>query len=80
MRYTLALLACLFLASCIGAETVPVGVPVCLPPSAIKGYTDAEKAQAKAELAKLGPGSELGKILVDYAALQNAERLCGQRH
>lgn len=45
----------------------------CLP---MASYTPAEQKQAAKELQGLAPGSELGKMMVDYGALRAADRAC----
>lgn len=45
----------------------------CLP---LVDYKPAAQAQAAAEMRALPPGSELGKMMVDYHALREALRAC----
>ena len=68
-----AALACMFLAGCVGAETVPVGVPLCLRQVE---YSKDEEARAAEDLAKLPPGSEVAKMMADYGEMRRQNKAC----
>lgn len=62
--------ACLSVGFC---QTTTAMQPVCLP---LTPYSAGDQAQAAAELGALPPASVLGRFVVDYGRMREADRAC----
>lgn len=73
---TVALAGALALTACATQPAKlppPTPVATCLP---LKAYTKAQQQEAAQELAKLPQSSVVAQMVVDYAAMRDADRAC----